>query len=141
MYKQVYIVDDDEISVFLTEVTLAEEKFAMAYQTFLNPQQALQNLRDSLKGNSVEQVPDIIFLDINMPGMSGWEFMEALAPYQAHLQDKSSIYLLTSSIYPEEMDRAGKHPLLKGFLQKPLSESTIQQLKEQAYQTDDCSLA
>ncbi|CAM3658765.1 response regulator [Pontibacter korlensis] len=131
MFKNVYIIDDDEVSVFLTEAMLMTENFAHNYETFLNPQDALQHLLQALGQGKEDKTPDIIFLDLNMPFMSGWDFLNALAPYEAQLQECCSLYLLSSSMDVQEVQRARKYPLLSGFLQKPLEEATIRDLLKQ----------
>ncbi|GHA55265.1 response regulator [Pontibacter akesuensis] len=128
MYKKVFIIDDDEVSVFLTEMTLATENFALRYDTFLNPTDALELLLPLLTEENRSCLPDIVFLDLNMPFMSGWDFLETLQPYSHLLQGNCKIYILSSSVDAYEMERAKNYSLLTGFLHKPICEKTIHQL-------------
>ncbi|MCX2740304.1 response regulator [Pontibacter anaerobius] len=130
MYNKVFIVDDDEVSIFLTEAILEAESFATECKGFLDAKTALQNLLDSAKGSSEDALPEVIFLDLNMPFLSGWDFLEALSPYEQALKGRCRIYLLTSSVDEQERTRAAGTSLVAGFLQKPLEDEWIMQLKE-----------
>lgn len=131
MFKRVYIIDDDELSAFLTEAMLTAENFAQHYDTFLNPEVALQQLLSSLQQNQSDNLPDVIFLDLNMPYMSGWEFLDTLAPHADELTG-CMIFILTSSVDVMEARRAQKYDFLAGFLQKPIEEDTIRRLLEKS---------
>jgi len=130
MYKKIFIIDDDEVSSFLTEATLAEEAFAQAYECYHNGKEALEALLPLLQGQPAAPLPDLILLDLNMPVISGWGFLEALAPYAAQLQGRCLIYILTSSVDEEEVKRANENELVAGFLHKPLIEDSILRLKQ-----------
>jgi len=130
MYNKVFIVDDDEVSIFLTEAILAAESFATECQGFLDAQTALQNLMESAQDSSAGDLPEVIFLDLNMPFLSGWDFIEALTPYEQALKDRCRIYILTSSVDEQERKRAVKCSLVAGFLQKPLEDDCLHQLKK-----------
>jgi len=132
MYNRVFIVDDDEVSIFLTETTLAMEEFARDYLSFMNTRDAIDALLASLNGTSPNPLPEIIFLDLNMPLMSGWEFLDALAPYEQQIIGSTRIFILTSSIDTQEAKQAEKYELITDFLEKPLSDITIQALKKHA---------
>ncbi|MCC9138171.1 response regulator [Pontibacter silvestris] len=127
MLKRAFIIDDDEISLFLTEAILEEENIAKEYQSYQYAQDALN---DIIEGLEVEKIPDIIFLDLNMPLMSGWSFLNRLLPYENQLEEKCSIYILTSSVDIEEEEKAKGYRLVKGFLHKPLEESSVQEIKQ-----------
>ncbi len=129
MFKKVVIVDDDEVSTFLTETTLAAEGFAQEYECFLCGKQALDSLLPLLKTRQSHALPDLILLDLNMPFINGWDFLDALSPYARQLQ-QCQIYILTSSVDEEEMQRASQNDLVAGFLHKPLMEDTILRLKQ-----------
>ncbi|WP_299754654.1 response regulator [uncultured Pontibacter sp.] len=130
MYKKVFIVDDDEVSIFLTEAILEAESFANECKGFLDAKIALQNLMDSVHGSSTEALPEVIFLDLNMPFLSGWDFLEALSPYEQALRGRCRIYILTSSVDEQEQKRAAHSKLVAGFLQKPLEDEWLLQLQK-----------
>ncbi|MDX5435546.1 MAG: response regulator [Pontibacter sp.] len=133
MFKSVFIVDDDEVSIFLAEAMLSVEAFAQQYCTFQNPSEALQKLMACLQqDDDGVQLPDIIFLDLNMPFMSGWDFLDALSPYAEKLSRHTRIYILTSSVDADEMKRSKGYSFLTGFLHKPMEEDTIRKIMAEA---------
>lgn len=135
MFRCVFIVDDDEVSIFLAEAMLAVEGFAQQYRTFLNPSEALQELMIGLQHDAGgEQLPEIIFLDLNMPFMSGWDFLDAISPYAERFSRRTQIYILTSSVDADEMKRSKRYDFLTGFLHKPLEEDTIRKILAEAGQ-------
>ena len=123
-------MDDDEVSIFLTETTLTMEEFAREYLSFMSTKDAVDALLASLNGTSPDPLPEMVFLDLNMPLMSGWEFLDALAPYEQQLIGSTRIFILTSSIDTQEAKRAGRYRLITDFLEKPLTDLTIQKLKK-----------
>ena len=132
MYNRVHIIDDDEISIFLTENILDVVQFAREYVGFLCAKEALAELLAMLRQERMEQLPDIIFLDLNMPLVSGWDFLEALLPYQHVLCDRCQIYILTSSVDAAEIDKAMSYNIVSGFLQKPLQDTAIARIRNNA---------
>ncbi|WP_073852678.1 response regulator [Pontibacter flavimaris] len=132
MFKSVYIIDDDEVSAFLTEAMLAAEHFARKYDTFLNPQDALQHLLPLLQQDQRRSIPDVIFLDLNMPYVDGWQFLDTLAPHAPLIKCSCMLYMLTSSLDFNDVRRAQKYDFLAGFLQKPIEEETIRDLLHKA---------
>ena len=72
--------------------------------------------------------PDIIFLDINMPGMNGWEFLEEYHLLDKQLQSKVTIVMLTTSANPDDKAKAGTFDSLLDFLVKPLSAEQLDRI-------------
>ncbi|WP_439882511.1 response regulator [Pontibacter sp. MBLB2868] len=129
MFNKVYIIDDDEISVFLTETMLDVEHFAKEYRGFIAAQEALDFLIHSIENKELHNLPDIIFLDLNMPFMSGWELLDALSTYETQLAGKCRIFILTSSVDAQELKRAENYKLVAGFLQKPLEDDSLDKIR------------
>jgi CheY-like chemotaxis protein len=116
-FDLVYVVEDDLITAKITEVHLRQHGAFGRVQRYPNGQPALEALLRS----SAQQapLPDLILLDLNMPVMDGWEFLDALAKqsWQQHLQ----VCVLTSSIQPDDQAKADKYAAVKGYFSKPVS--------------------
>ena len=116
-----YLIDDDPVSLFLTEHMLRLEGFMAPILTFAGAEEALAHMLPRLATNP----PGLIFLDLNMPVMDGWGFLDALAPYAPALQGGCRIYLLTSSLALIDTEKAQDHALVHGIIHKPLDEDAI----------------
>ena len=121
------LIDDDPISTSLTEQLLRHEGLSDTAASFHSPTEALAFL---LKQIPDGLVPQVILLDLNMPQISGWDFLDLLKRHQVQLQDQCIVYLLTSSMAPSDEMRARKYPLVAGLLHKPLDKVKIQQIRD-----------
>jgi CheY-like chemotaxis protein len=122
---KVFIIDDDELSTFLTKHWLVREGLCEEVQAFISAEEALATLQqcpDLL-------LPQVIFLDLNMPVMSGWEFLDALAPERERLKDRIRIYILTSSLDLHDEARSKDYDLVAAFIHKPIKPEDIQLIR------------
>ncbi|GAA4054207.1 response regulator [Hymenobacter glaciei] len=121
------LIDDDPITTFLTERVLAREGLSDTAASFQSPTEALAFLLRQLPAGLV---PQVILLDLNMPLISGWDFLDLLKPHEVQLQGQCIVYVLTSSINPADEARAAAYPLVAGVLLKPLDQHKIQQIRD-----------
>lgn len=119
MLKTVFIIDDDPISNLVSKTVLKKTEFAETCLTFEKPQEAISHIRSS--------VPDFIFLDLMMPNMSGWDFLEALQ--DEGLSNQTRVVMLTASLKPEDEERAEKHENVLNIISKPLTQDFVNKLK------------
>ncbi|MBF9222878.1 response regulator [Hymenobacter ruricola] len=121
------LIDDDAIGVFLTERLLKRESFSDNITSFGSAEEALNFLRQA----PAEELPRVIFLDLNMPVMDGWEFLEALRPQEAQLHGRCRIYILTSSLAQSDTARVDEFGLVAGLIHKPIDSAQIQSVRDQ----------
>jgi len=117
------IIDDDPIFVFGAKKIMQYADFCSAYMIFHNGEEALTNLKSIIKAG--EKLPDIILLDLNMPIMDGWEFLDEFTKIKT---DKEiTIYIITSSVDPADVNKAKEYDNINKYIVKPI---TLEALKE-----------
>lgn len=119
-----YLIDDDDLALYLTEHLLRAEGFSNCICTFQSAQEALEKLV-----GKTQRVPQVVFLDLNMPLMSGWQFLDALAPYQEALRGTCHIYILTSSLALNDLEKSKHYDLVAGLIHKPLDSKEIRAIR------------
>ena len=117
--KKVYLIDDDEVFVFLTKRIIEKSNANVSIQVFTNGQDAIDHLMDI--AGDFNALPDVILLDLNMPVMDGWEFLEAYQHIDFADNQRPSLYIVTSSISPHEIERAKHLKIVSEFIVKPLA--------------------
>lgn len=127
-YKVTWLIDDDELANFLSKKTLKLNHFAMHIFTFSTIEQALYMMYEVVK-ERVLDFPDFIFLDINMPGLDGWYFLDSYAELPEKYKEKCKLYMLSSSIDKADMVRTEQHKDACGFISKPLSGADLERIK------------
>jgi CheY-like chemotaxis protein len=130
--NRVLLVDDDESANFLNKMVLTRTGMVEEIVSSLNGEEALKRL-EALKSpdDKAEQEPLLLFLDINMPVMDGWEFLQQYE--ETKTPPDAIIYLLSTSQNPEDVQRAGRISTVKGFLHKPLTRGDLTRVVEQHY--------
>jgi len=120
----IMLVDDDTIHNFITEHFLKDNYPPVQVVSFTNPEEALQHI-SAIPANRELSFPDVIFLDINMPLMNGWEFLDEYIKSDLHHIAPSKIYILSSSLDPNDISKAQRYPVVSGFISKPLSPDKV----------------
>jgi two-component SAPR family response regulator len=120
------IVDDDAINNRLCQLCIVRHFGAVPIKSFQNPELALQFLAADYGQHDF--TPTVLLLDIHMPQMSGWDFLAKFASFAEEIKSQFKIYILSSSTDYAHIDMADKHPLVSGFLSKPLTEVKIEKV-------------
>ncbi|MBC8768336.1 response regulator [Arenibacter sp. BSSL-BM3] len=118
------IIDDDPIFVFGSKVLLKNNGFASNIIVFQNGKEALEMIVPMLE--SEEGSPEVIFLDLNMPIMDGWEFLDEFSKL-SNVQN-IRVYILSSSIDSRDIEKAKQYEIVNDFIAKPLTDSKISEL-------------
>lgn len=120
------LIDDDEIYQYGFKRTVEKSKFTKKVLVFSDGEQAINFMVDNIANS--QMLPDVIFLDINMPIMNGFEFMEEYIKLKPKLGKKITIYMVSSSINPSDIERAKKISDLTDYIIKPIEESTLKEI-------------
>ena len=117
------IVDDDEIFQFITKKSFERLKRSDEIVLFSNGEKAIHYIQEILEQN--QPLPDVIFLDINMPIMDGWDFIAEFSKINLSDQKKPVIYMVSSSIDDKDLFKARSLPIVKDYITKPIDDLTI----------------
>ncbi|SMG08481.1 response regulator [Arenibacter troitsensis] len=123
--ETVCIIDDDPIFVYGTKILLNyNSSFGSSVIVNEDGKEALDNLTSMVR--SGEKLPDVIFLDLNMPIMDGWEFLDEFV--KLPIKNKPRVYIVSSSIDNQDIEKAKTYEIVKDFIVKPLSDSILTDL-------------
>lgn len=122
----VMLIDDNEIDTFINQKVIEFNRFAKKLVTCSSGREALDHLQNS----SVNDIPDIIFLDLNMPVVDGFRFLFEFSKFPPEVRKKSSIVVLTSSDNMRDKEKVEVNPDVIKFLSKPLNEQKLGLIRE-----------
>lgn len=123
------IIDDDKIYVNLVKKIIEIKKLSENLLIYKNGKEALDYFKDSMSSATDEDlIPDIIFLDLNMPVMDGWEFLNEFLKIKNSLNKKITLYVVSSSIDPRDLERVKSFNMVTDYLIKPIELKKFQKI-------------
>lgn len=124
--NHVLLIDDDKVTNFVNKRLIDKVNVVKHVDIVLNGLEAIVHIENAMQ----EQVgmPELIFLDVNMPGMNGWEFIESYAPQLEKVKDDVVIVLLTTSVNPDDKKKAEGLDLVSRYVSKPLTEPVLMEI-------------
>ncbi len=130
MFRKVMVVNDDEISLFVSSKMISKTTFAEDVITAGNGLKALQ-VFDHLLLNSKgpADVPELVFLDLHMPVMDGWEFLEVFSEKYAYIFPSVRFVILSSSIDPDDIIKLKRFSRVIDLIRHPISFEILNELK------------
>jgi CheY-like chemotaxis protein len=114
------IIDDDKIYVNLVKKIIEIKKLSQNLIIFKNGKEALDHFKATLESVNEDRLPNIIFLDLNMPIMDGWEFLSEFVKIKNNFNKKITLYVVSSSIDPRDLERAKSFNMVTDYLIKPI---------------------
>jgi len=124
-YKSVLLIDDSYVDNLINSKIIESLHFADEVKIINSPFEAINYLKDAAQTG---QLPDIIFLDIRMPAMNGFEFMNKLEPIKHLLPSNLKIYMLSSSLDPSDLRKVKENNLVTNFIGKPLTARALEEI-------------
>lgn len=123
--KSILLVDDDRATNFLNKRLLDKMDVATSIHIARNGVEAMDYLLKAYEGEQGFPVPDLIFLDLNMPLVNGWEFLDRYESLPEDFKNSIAVMMLTTSLRQDDIERATTNKVVKGFLHKPLTTQDV----------------
>ncbi|TYB80276.1 response regulator [Bizionia saleffrena] len=118
------IIDDDPIFIFTAKKVLRLSDFGGDFLVFNNGEDAFNHLKPLYIDDT--EVPDLIFLDLNMPIMDGWQFLDEFIKLK--LSKVVTLYIVSSSIDPVDIEKAKEYEKISGFIIKPIDKASLRKI-------------
>jgi len=130
--NSVLLIDDDEPTNFYTQLIVEESGCTEHIKVAQGGREALEYLSNASQGDDYPR-PDLIFLDINMPAMDGWEFLDHYKKMNKDRRGKVIVVMLTTSLNPDDRQKASEMPEISAFESKPLTEEKLDKILKEHF--------
>ena len=130
--NHIVLVDDNETTSFLNNRLLGRLAVAERVSTFARADEAFEQLWGGKDGGSAAPAPDLVFVDLKMPGVSGFEFLELYNALPEPVQAQTVMAVLTTSMHGADTARVAQYPNVE-YLTKPLTEEKMRKLLEKRF--------
>jgi CheY-like chemotaxis protein len=128
MLRKVICIDDDPITLMLCKKVMERVEFASEINTLQNGEEAIKQFEDYEKIDT-KNAPDMVFIDLNMPVMNGWEFLDEYFKREYHKKFKTNFIVLSSTIDPKDVEKSKLYSMVVDFLSKPITKTMLEELK------------
>lgn len=126
-FNTLWLIDDDGLSNFIHGIIIDNHYFAKSIKAFTTVQEALDSLKSAVRGEV--GFPDVIFLDLEMPGLNGWDFLDTFSKLEEPVKQRCRLYMLSSSINEADALKAKEYREVCDFIVKPLTMEELQKIK------------
>jgi CheY-like chemotaxis protein len=124
------IIDDDFINNVICQQVIQHEVLGAKIDIYINANKGLEYVTAACRVPGANNT--ILFLDINMPAVNGWDILEKLNESADQLRDRLKIFMLSSSVTPEDKQKANDEPLVYGYIEKPLTQVKLNAILDNA---------
>ncbi len=124
--KKMFLVDDDDTFIYISQKIIAKTELVQEINAFENGLTALSFFKDNKDNKAL--LPELLFLDLSMPVMDGWEFLDEFEKINIENKKDITIYICSSSISPNDLIRTKKYDTVKDFIIKPITQEKFSQI-------------
>jgi len=124
------IIDDDKLYVKMLSRLLDIKKLCKEFLVFENGSEAFTYFKDIFDQPEIEKIPQVILLDLNMPVMDGWQFLEEFVKIKSKMERPITLYVVSSSINPDDIQRAKEFEEVSDYWVKPISLGELEEMFE-----------
>jgi len=120
------VIDDDPVNNLICHTIIQLTISEAVVQTFTDPEKGLDYIQSVYDGSDPKKA--VLFLDINMPSISGWDVLDKLKSFPEAVKEQVTVYMLSSSVDPNDKEKAGNDNLVTGYIAKALSQVKLLEL-------------
>ena len=121
--SKVFIIDDDTIHQRIAQIMIEKHQLFDEYTSFIEAEKAVTFLKENKEIS--KNLPDVILLDLNMPVIDGWDFLDLYEGFKDEVSKAIRIFIVTSSVDEKDILKAQRYSTVTGFISKPLSPDII----------------
>ena len=129
--RKLVIIDDDPIDHFMMKHILRGKNYFDTTTYTIYGSLVLEYME--MYKTQPDKLPDMIFLDLNMPGFSGWEFLERMEKIKNDIDKDIQVYVISSSLRPSDMESSSKYSFVNEFISKPVDSGDVERIVSSQY--------
>jgi CheY-like chemotaxis protein len=129
--SKLIVIDDDPIDHFLMQHILYGDHHFDSTTYTMDGSLVLDYIEENK--SQPEKLPDAIFLDLNMPAFSGWDFLDGYNQISSGVDKDIRVYIMSSSIMQSDKDRSSQYPFVRSFISKPLKQETLHEMNQEEF--------